>query len=319
MQCKLSICIPTYNRVGYLRECLESITPQLSLYSNEIELLISDNASTDATTSLCEGYVDKYKFIKYYKNELNIGGEANFLKCCEHSKGTYIWIIGDDDTLVPDAVFIVMEALKDEPRLITCEYSTYTNDLCNLLVKNHVKCALEKICDKDILLKNVGHNLSYISAQIFHKSFYLIVPLDRYRELSSHGFSFMFMLYFSCMEKCNARFIKKSIIKNRSGTPVAYDWEKYFIVGLPEAIIEVGKLGYLKSAVNAAKTKVLKKYIIRYFILQKINNVDTSELLKNIKKYFGYSGYFWIILLPLSYILPNVLIEFLYKKYKNIV
>ena len=50
----LSICIPTYNRSGYLEQCLESIVHQERF--DEIEVIISDNCSTDDTEAVCKKY-----------------------------------------------------------------------------------------------------------------------------------------------------------------------------------------------------------------------------------------------------------------------
>ena len=45
MQYKLTIAIPTYNRAGKLKKCVECILPQIK--NKPVELLVNDNASTD--------------------------------------------------------------------------------------------------------------------------------------------------------------------------------------------------------------------------------------------------------------------------------
>ena len=60
----LSICVPTYNREIYLQECLDSIISQDSFDEDTIEIIISDNASTDGTQSLIKKYQEKYRNIK---------------------------------------------------------------------------------------------------------------------------------------------------------------------------------------------------------------------------------------------------------------
>ena len=89
----VSICIPTYNNARFLRESLDSIVNQT--YSNK-EIIVSDNASTDETKKIVKEYVEKYK-IKYYRNEKNIGGEANFTRCIELANGELIAIYHSDD------------------------------------------------------------------------------------------------------------------------------------------------------------------------------------------------------------------------------
>jgi len=89
----VSICIPTYNSARFLRESLDSIVNQT--YQNK-EIIVSDNASTDETEKIVKEYVEKYK-IKYYKNEKNIGAEANFSRCIELANGEFIAIYHSDD------------------------------------------------------------------------------------------------------------------------------------------------------------------------------------------------------------------------------
>lgn len=67
----LSICIPTYNRADYLKKSLDSIVNQ-DEFTDEVEIVISDNASTDSTQEIAETYCEKYKNIKYFRNEENI-------------------------------------------------------------------------------------------------------------------------------------------------------------------------------------------------------------------------------------------------------
>jgi glycosyltransferase involved in cell wall biosynthesis len=75
----LSICIPTYNREKYLQECLESIVHQEGFNINDIEIVISDNASQDGTTKLVESFKQKYPNIQYFRNAENIGAIRNVL------------------------------------------------------------------------------------------------------------------------------------------------------------------------------------------------------------------------------------------------
>ncbi|MEI6774123.1 MAG: glycosyltransferase family 2 protein [bacterium] len=68
----LSICIPTYNRQEYLKQCLDSIVNQKGFDTEKIEIVISDNASPDKTNLLVKEYQKKYKNITYSRNDQNI-------------------------------------------------------------------------------------------------------------------------------------------------------------------------------------------------------------------------------------------------------
>lgn len=112
----LSIAIPTFNRKDCLKECLESIFSQFSdqNISNLVEVVISDNASTDGTEQIIEEYKKKYQQITYKKNPVNFGVDKNILQVAEMSAGKYIWFLGDDDALFSDALLTVLNILKTE-------------------------------------------------------------------------------------------------------------------------------------------------------------------------------------------------------------
>ncbi|RYZ98014.1 MAG: glycosyltransferase, partial [Sphingobacteriaceae bacterium] len=72
----LSICIPTYNRSNNLRETIESIITQPEFNgTDEVEIVIADNCSTDDTETVANEYTAKYPSkIKYNRNSENILG-----------------------------------------------------------------------------------------------------------------------------------------------------------------------------------------------------------------------------------------------------
>ena len=67
-----SICIPTYNRSNELKRCIESIISQDGFDDVNVEIIISDNCSTDNTDEVVKPYILKYKNIKYYRNKKNV-------------------------------------------------------------------------------------------------------------------------------------------------------------------------------------------------------------------------------------------------------
>lgn len=71
MQPLVSICIPTYNRARYLKTTIESIICQPEFLSREVEIVVSDNASTDDTYEVCLEY-EQYDNFHYNRNEVNV-------------------------------------------------------------------------------------------------------------------------------------------------------------------------------------------------------------------------------------------------------
>jgi abequosyltransferase len=115
----LSICIPTYNREKYLQECLESIIRQEEFNIEDIEIIISDNASQDNTKDLVHHYQTKYTNIRYYCNKENVGPLRNFMKLPDYAIGEYVWFLSDDDMMSDIAIQETKNAIhKDNPAFI---------------------------------------------------------------------------------------------------------------------------------------------------------------------------------------------------------
>lgn len=105
----VSICVPTFNNEKYIRQCLDSILVQS--YKN-LEIIVSDNASTDGTAAILQEYADKHK-IRLYLNKINIGAGANFNKLISIATGEYIAIYHSDDiyekTIVEESVELISQ------------------------------------------------------------------------------------------------------------------------------------------------------------------------------------------------------------------
>ena len=120
----LSICIPTYNRLSYLRELLDALLPQIDgVAKGAVELVVSDNVSTDGTADYLRSIHRDY--LRWWTNGTNIGGDRNFLKCIQEAKGDYVWLVGDDDLVASDAVARVLRCVEDcHPGLLIADISS---------------------------------------------------------------------------------------------------------------------------------------------------------------------------------------------------
>lgn len=103
----VSICIPTFNSSKTILETLESVAQQN--YHN-IEILIVDNASSDNTLEIAEGFPDSR--IKIHTFTDNIGAEGNFNRCINLAVGEYIAIYHADDIYRYDIVSSQVEFLE---------------------------------------------------------------------------------------------------------------------------------------------------------------------------------------------------------------
>jgi FkbM family methyltransferase len=115
---KLCIAIPTYNRCEELERALEDL---LSLIrgeknQNKIEILISNNGSTDNTAEVIDDFVNKFKAlsvpVKKITNSLNLGFDKNLLNCFLNCEADYVWYLSDDDIVRSDALKIIFSDIE---------------------------------------------------------------------------------------------------------------------------------------------------------------------------------------------------------------
>ena len=107
----VTIGIPTYNRVMQLNRAIDSALNQD--YDN-IEVIVSDNASTDETGSVCRKYCDKDSRLKYSRQVNNLGPTANFNAALKTASGEYFMWLGDDDWIDTDYVSSCLRELSSD-------------------------------------------------------------------------------------------------------------------------------------------------------------------------------------------------------------
>ena len=118
----LSICIPTYNRASYLHDALESIARELTdkHLAEQVEVIVSDNASTDDTETITRSFASKIRHLAYYKNEANVGFDYNVDNAVRRANGTYCWYLGDDDLIRNGALaYMLAQCAKNTYAIIS--------------------------------------------------------------------------------------------------------------------------------------------------------------------------------------------------------
>jgi len=113
----VSIGLPVYNGERFVGAALDSICNQTF---EDLELIISDNASTDGTQEICERYARKDSRIRYLRNEINIGAGNNFNRVYELSNGKFFKWMAHDDVLAPEFIRDCVSALdKDDSAVLS--------------------------------------------------------------------------------------------------------------------------------------------------------------------------------------------------------
>ena len=113
---KVSVLVPVYNGGKFLAECLESVLHQDFF---DFELLVSDNASTDATPDILARFAKKDSRIVWWRNAENIGAVNNFRLCLQRAKGEHVKFLCADDKLLVSSALGKMSAVLSEKSAVT--------------------------------------------------------------------------------------------------------------------------------------------------------------------------------------------------------
>lgn len=106
----LTVSIPTYNRPEKLKNTLIRLIPQLT---DKVSVTVFDNGSDVVLSDYLQKELEASVFdrIRVVRNRVNIGADANFLRCFELCETPYNWLLGDDDRIEPNAVSTILNEI----------------------------------------------------------------------------------------------------------------------------------------------------------------------------------------------------------------
>jgi glycosyltransferase involved in cell wall biosynthesis len=113
----VSIGMPVYNGEKFLRQALDALLAQDYCH---FEIIISDNASTDATPEICREYLARDKRIHYHRNAENQGARYNFRKVLGLAAGPYFLWAADHDLWHPTLISRCVEILEADAEVVLC-------------------------------------------------------------------------------------------------------------------------------------------------------------------------------------------------------
>lgn len=130
----LGICIPTYKRPEYLKNCILSAIKYAE--NIPIKIFVVDDSVSDVNEPFINELKAKHDFIVYIKNSVNIGIDDNIQKCVDVCDCDYAWIIGEDDLFLPGSIKRINDIVQDNNfDFIVSNYFFSSEDHSTLLSK----------------------------------------------------------------------------------------------------------------------------------------------------------------------------------------
>ena len=297
----LTIAIPTYNRAPFLQQNIASLLPQIKGIEDKIELLISDNCSTDNTKQVVEEFIAQGAPITYSCNEDNLGMDGNFVACFKKATSKYVWLLGDDDILLDGILLHIISLIEgNDYGLIHLTTSNYS-DNCDVLT------------NKADFMNNVSYWITFISSNIVQTKYVQQIDFDKYMGT----YFTLIPVYLSAVadkkENLYIRFqtMNGGLDCQRNG---GYNIYQVFITNYLAVIKEfcavIGKSWY-RNQKKIILLKFLWGFTVNIFITKKIPHNFTHDKWKSIifKQYwYNWCFYYFVAKLTARKVV-NVLIN----------
>ena len=296
----LTIAVPTYNRADCLRDLLASLLDQLS---NEpcVELVISDNASTDTTCALIEEYRCHGLALRYLRNTVNQGMDGNFLQCFTQAQGQYVWVLGDDDFVPPGTVAKIIELLTEHnPDFLFLTPREFRGDPRSSIPACHRHRATVVTDDGVRFTRMVGNMFTLISCNVVNKQRIDNLPHENLQQFLGTN---LLQLGWSLPLLANFRkgvYVYDTLILVRGGNRSGYSISKVF--GRHYQNITARLLGC-----NSKLAKILQRDVVCFclpFVIMearkgRFGNFVTEDYHAVLKPLYGNTLQYWLFLFPI--------------------
>lgn len=274
----LSICIPTFNRVKFLKECINSLIVQID---KNIQLLIDiyifDNASTDGTQEYCKELARQNPYIKYCRNAENLGPDGNFYKILNfETNACFKHLLSDDDKYSQCSLKNLLEFLNKnrDQHFVYLNYTKFKTNNCDNLYCSLYLSAKSKInLSKYEFIEIIQNEFSFLSGMVFNCSKINLEGIDKFKNtnwLQSYA------LFNSTVESENklAFYAPITVYKRDDDTAASYNLFKVF----GENYYELTKFAYEKCFYD--ERQMLSMLSIRWkklIYFAKLNKIDKSN------------------------------------------
>jgi glycosyltransferase involved in cell wall biosynthesis len=164
----VSVGLPVCNGAPYLADALDSLLAQTY---RRIEILVADNASSDATPSICKTAARRDTRVHYYRHEARRSAAGNFEFVRHLALGEYFMWAAHDDLRHPDQVRILLQALQTTPRAVLAFCRTRIIDAAGRLIR------WADFYDADIESEDVVDRVASFAAEPLRVPIYGLIPV----------------------------------------------------------------------------------------------------------------------------------------------
>jgi abequosyltransferase len=292
----LTIAIPTWNRASYLEQNLAQLKSEMrGVAPAEVELLISDNHSTDSTSQVVENAQRAGLAIRYVRNAENLGWGRNFAQCYELASGTYLLLLGDDDLLTDGALRLLLDRLRGAEYGVVC-LGAYGFDADFRAENPGGRGSEREFTDANEFLIGVGALATLISSCLVNKT--LLTGVDC-RQYASGDLAFLPLVLRAALAAKRNLFLKKFLVASKRANSFSYEFSGVFVTEMWRLYDERIGAGLKAQTVRKLERDLLFSYYPYYLLdLRLARRSDPRVALKNFGARFGGQWLYEIWLAP---------------------
>lgn len=308
---RLSICIPTYNRAPELRQLLSSIAAQLG-HTVDLEIVVSDNASTDDTLQMVAEFTAAGMPIHYHRSPENVGFDRNILRVVDLAAGEFCWLFGSDDLMEPGALAAVEDGLRRYPNISAVSVGSqgYSRDLnTRMTVTDNIATQFDAetlLRGREEPIATIGPWIGYMTSLIVRRSLWQAAVRRADIHPYLHGYVHLYLAARMLDETSTWLCLPRRIVGCRTGND-SYAGKDEFartrldIIGFDLALGDV--LGRTNWAYRRAMGMVAGYFVRTHFLSAKTHGVSSAywrqAIPLTISRYWRYPK-FWLKTMPVA-------------------
>ena len=294
----LTIAIPTYNRLEKLKICLKRLMEQKKI--EQIEIIVSDNASTDGTGEYMTELVKKAENIRYYRNTENVGPDKNFLNCFDKAVGEYVLLLGDDDFLLPMAVEHLLDTLEKKPVFLHLNTSGLVSE--SPFVYNEPRweeTGLKVYSSREKFLEDTGIFITFMSSLVFRTE--LVRRVENKEQYIGTYFIQSYIALATMREQGIYIIDTYNYLAASGNETVGYDLYEVWFYNYHKLILQGGKNGGFSEKILSDIYYKTTKNTVRQFVIQfrcackNQANWRKTYIWPCLEKYHDLKRTFWVL------------------------
>jgi abequosyltransferase len=299
---KLTIAIPTLNRAQYLRMNLQRLLEEMpSLPLGKVEILVSDNHSTDETPDIVADVIAAGLAVRYIRNEKDLGSDANIAQCFNEARGDYVQIMGDDDLYLRGTLARVVALLESNHYGVLClrpfgydrdPDGEYPGDIGTIREFDEV----------GKFLTTIGPLVTFISSLIISRR---LQPDVDARRFCGSNLVQVHLAVQAAITACKNAFLTEYTLACKRNNSGGYDAPEIFVERLGLILDSYCASGLTETDIRRFETRMLLSHHPFYLLRQRIASREClRDTYHNFKMRFAKRAIFHIWVAPIM-LLPR--------------